>query len=353
MSAPETTTAPTNAPEEGKAPAAEEGKAPAGDQARGGFRGGFGGGARRRGGRRRFEEEWIPCTKLGRLVKSGQIKSLEEIYIHSLPIKEHQIIDHFIKELHDEVMKIMSVQKQTRAGQRTRFKAVIAVGDKNGHVGLGVKVAKEVQIAIQDGLKDAKLSIIPVRRGYWGNKIGDVHTVPCKMTGKCGSVKIRLVPASRGVGVVGAPVSKKLLHFAGIEDCYTSSCGQTRTKENFLKATYTALKRYYGLLTPDLWHVQNTDQSPMDVHSDFLRTYKEEFEKKRRGGRGRGGRGRGGRGRGGRGGRGRGDGRGRGGFDGGRGRGRGGNFGGAEEGQQPPQTETQTGADQHPAADRT
>ena len=48
------------------------------------------------------------------------------------------------KELSDEVMKIMSVQKQTKAGQRTRFKAIVAIGDLDGHVGLGVKVAKEV-----------------------------------------------------------------------------------------------------------------------------------------------------------------------------------------------------------------
>jgi small subunit ribosomal protein S2e len=322
--APDTTAAPATATPAGDAKEGEK---------RDGFRGGPGGkdgpgGPRRRGGRKKFEEEWVPCTKLGRLVKANQIKSLEEIYTHSLPIKEHQIIDHFIKELSDEVMKIMSVQKQTRAGQRTRFKAIIAVGDRNGHVGLGVKCAKEVQIAIQDGLKNAKLNIIPIRRGYWGNKIGDVHTVPCKMTGKSGSVSIRLIPASRGVGVVGAPVSKKLLHFAGITDCYTSSTGQTRTRENFLKATYNALRRYYGFLTPDLWNVQNRDANPMDVHSDFLKNYKDEFEKKRRGRRGgRGGRGdrRGGRGRG------RGDGfRGRGRGEGGRGRGRGGNFG--EEG---------------------
>merc|ERR1711892_223058 len=70
--------------------------APAGD--RGGFRGGFGdrgrGGDRRgrgrgRGGRGKEEKEWIPVTKLGRLVKDGKIKSLEEIYLFSLPIKEH------------------------------------------------------------------------------------------------------------------------------------------------------------------------------------------------------------------------------------------------------------------------
>uniref|UniRef100_A0A7S3NCZ0 Small ribosomal subunit protein uS5 n=1 Tax=Euplotes harpa TaxID=151035 RepID=A0A7S3NCZ0_9SPIT len=321
--------------------------APSAAPARDGFRGGFGG--KRRGGRKKFEEEWVPVTKLGRLVKSGQIRSLEEIYNHALPIKEYQIIDYFVKDLHDEVMKIASVQKQTRAGQRTRFKAVIAIGDKNGHVGIGVKVAKEVQIAIQDGLKNAKVNLIPVRRGYWGNKIGDVHTVPCKITGKCGSVKIRLIPASKGIGVVGAPVSKKILHFAGIQDCYTSSTGQTATTENFLKATYIALKRLYGIITPDLWNVANSDRSPMDVHSEFLKNYKDEFEKKRRG---RGGRGRGGRGRGG---PSRGGSRGRGGPRG-FGRGRGGNYGdnqeGGQEGTQTPAAEApQTEGAHEPSAE--
>jgi len=62
-------------------------------------------------------------------------------------------------------MKIMPVQKQTRAGQRTRFKAFVAIGDSDGHVGLGVKCAKEVATAIRGAIIAAKLSVIPVRRG--------------------------------------------------------------------------------------------------------------------------------------------------------------------------------------------
>ncbi|KAK8497901.1 hypothetical protein V6N13_026816 [Hibiscus sabdariffa] len=157
---------------------------------RGAFRCGFGGGRFDRGprgrrrGRKDEEEKWVPVTKLGHLVKAGKITSLEQIYLQSLPIKEYQIIDQLVgPSLKDEVMKITPVQKQTRAGQRTRFKTFVVVGDENGHVRLGVKCSKEVAMAIRGAIILAKLSVIPVRRGYWGNKIGKPHTVPC-VTGK-------------------------------------------------------------------------------------------------------------------------------------------------------------------------
>jgi len=213
-------------------------------------------------------------TKLGRLVNKGVIRTLEDIYLFSLPIKEAQIIDKFLPssqerggpptdysnnsgpQLKDEVMKIMPVQKQTSAGQRTRFKAFVAVGDQNGHVGLGSKCAKEVAGAIQGAIIAAKLSVIPIRRGYWGNKIGAPHTVPCKLTGKCGSVRMRLIPAPKGTGIVAAIAPKKILKMAGIEDCYTASRGKTRTMGNFIKATFYALSKSYGFLTPNFWEEQ-------------------------------------------------------------------------------------------------
>ena len=167
-------------------------------------------------------------------------------------------------------MEIKSVQKQTQAGQRTRFKAFVVVGDTEGHVGLGWKVSKEVQGAIKGAIQDAKLNLVPVRRGYWGNKIGKPHTVPCKVTGKGGSVRVRLIPAPRGTGIVGAPTPKKILVFAGIQDCYTSSQGNTKTKGNFLKATFAALEDTYRYLTPDLWGETKEEPTLVDVHSRWL-----------------------------------------------------------------------------------
>lgn len=230
-------------------------------------------------------KDWTPITKLGRLVKSGKINSIEDIYLHSLPIKEFQIIDHFFqaggsrRPLEDDVMKIMPVQKQTRAGQRTRFKAFVAVGDRSGHVGLGCKVAKEVATAIRGAIIDAKLSLVPVRRGYWGNRIGDPHTVPMKVSGEAGSVRVRLIPAPRGTLIVGAPTTKKILAFAGVKDCFTASRGNTKTRGNFMMAVFDALSKTYGYLTPELWRETQFVQSPFQAHSDFLaQTGKEEVK---------------------------------------------------------------------------
>ena len=204
------------------------GDAPAGDGGRG--RGGFGRDGRGRGrdgrgrGRSRgrgrgddAKEEWVPVTKLGRLVKEGKIKSLEEIFLYSMPIKEYQIVDYFFPptagKLKDEVMNIKPVQKQSSAGQRTRFKAYVAVGDFDGHIGLGKKCSSEVATAIRGALIMAKMNLIPIRRGYWGKNSGLPHTIPMKLSGTCGSVSVRLIPAPRGTGLVAAPASKKILAY--------------------------------------------------------------------------------------------------------------------------------------------
>ncbi|EGW12659.1 40S ribosomal protein S2 [Cricetulus griseus] len=90
------------------------------------------------------------------------------------------------------------------------------------------------------------------------------------MTGRCGSVLVRLIPAPRGTGIISAPVPKKLLMMAGIDDCYTSARGCTATLGNFAKATSDAIFKTYSYLTPDFWKETVFTKSPYQEFTDHL-----------------------------------------------------------------------------------
>ena len=68
----------------------------------------------------------------------------------------------------------------------------MVIGDSEGHVGLGIKTSKEVATAIRAAIIIAKLSVLPIRRGYWGTNLGEPHSLPTKESGKCGSVTVRV-----------------------------------------------------------------------------------------------------------------------------------------------------------------
>ncbi|CAF1292969.1 unnamed protein product [Didymodactylos carnosus] len=222
---------------------------------------------------RRFQErqapEWHPKTKLGHLVKQGFVDAAK-IFQFSMRIKEPEIVDHLFKNLKEEVLVIKSVQKQTKAGQRTRIKAVVAIGDGKEYIGLGVKAAKEAATAIRGAILKAKCNIRPVKLGYWGDKFGEPHTVSVKSTGKCGSVSLRVVPAPRGSGIRAGSVAKKIFQLAGVKDIFTSTEGNTATNENLVKAAVMALDRASNFYTPDLWEQKEVVRNPFMELSSVL-----------------------------------------------------------------------------------
>lgn len=99
-----------------------------------------------------------------------------------------------------------------------------------------------------------------------------------QVTGKCGSVRVRLIPAPKGTGLVAAPATKKMLAMAGIKDCYTSSRGHTRTMGNFVKAVFFALKKTYSFLTPDLWKPTEFSKTLFQEHTNFLKSEAEKIK---------------------------------------------------------------------------
>ena len=82
-------------------------------------------------------EEWVPKTRLGKMIQEGKITSIEEVFLTGLKISEPQIVDALLPDLQEEVININLVQKQTDAGEKSRFKAIVCVGNRDGYLGLG------------------------------------------------------------------------------------------------------------------------------------------------------------------------------------------------------------------------
>jgi len=201
------------------------------------------------------EKVWVSRTALGKMVQEGKITSLQEVFIQGYKIQEPEIVDALLPNLQQEVLHVTIVQKQTDAGEQTRFKAVVVVGNEDSYVGIGYGKAKQVRTAIEKATVDAKLKLIPVRRGCgsWECGCGEPHSLPFKVSGRCGSVKVELVPAPRGLGLVAGETSKLVLRLAGIKDCWTRTYGATKTIPSFARATYNALKNTYRIVTSKDW----------------------------------------------------------------------------------------------------
>ena len=117
--------------------------------------------------RRRQEEEeiWIPKTSIGKRVLSGEINSMEEILSKGLRIQEAGIVKKLLPDLKTEVIDVGIIQKMTPNGQSTRFKALVAAGNENGWLGIGMGKSKQMRIAIEKANNAAYLSVSPVKLG--------------------------------------------------------------------------------------------------------------------------------------------------------------------------------------------
>jgi small subunit ribosomal protein S5 len=202
-------------------------------------------------------DNWKPKTSLGRKVKEGKIKGIDEIL--GQPILEQQIVDLLLPTSSDLLLIGQSkgkfgggkrrawkqTQRKTIDGNVPSFSCGVIVGDKDGHVGVGFGKAKETLPAREKALRKSKLNLIKITRGCasFDCLCSELHTVPFIVEGKCGSSVVRLIPAPQGTGLVIGDECKKILKLAGIKDVYSKTFGQTRSTINLAKACIEALKK--------------------------------------------------------------------------------------------------------------
>ncbi|MCP4646724.1 MAG: 30S ribosomal protein S5 [bacterium] len=188
-------------------------------------------------------ETWTPKTEMGRQVKNKEITTLEEIFNRGKPILEPEIIDALLPELEADTIMVSPTQRATDSGRKMSFRVIVVLGDKKGHVGIGVGKNEEVKPAIDYAMLDARKRMISVKSGCgsWECKCGSPHSIPREVRGKYGSTQVVLKPAPKGLGLATNSVVKKVLTIAGVNDVWSFSKGSTANIYNMAMATIDAL----------------------------------------------------------------------------------------------------------------
>ncbi|MBS3145781.1 30S ribosomal protein S5 [Candidatus Woesearchaeota archaeon] len=203
---------------------------------------------------------WNPKTEIGREIKSGKITNIDEVLDKGEKILEAEIVDFLLPNLDQSLLEVgqskgkfgggkrsiwRQTQKKTREGNKAKFATMVAVGNKDGYVGLGFGDAKETVPAREKAIRKSKLNIIKIRRGCgsWACGCKTPHSIPFEVEGKMGSSVVKLIPAPRGTGLCIQEECKKILQLAGITDVYSKARGKTATRLNLLKACFNALQK--------------------------------------------------------------------------------------------------------------
>jgi len=203
-------------------------------------------------------EAWVPKTSLGKSVMKGQTTDINKILDEGIRIREPEIVDMLIPNLQSELVLIGGrpgkgggiertplriSAKMHKSGRRYTSTAFAIVGNQDGIIGIGKGRGKESREAVNKAIRNAKLNIIKIPRGCgsWECECGQPHSIPFKIEGKSGSVRIILLPAPRGIGLAVDDETKKILKLVGIKDVWGSTLGDTGTRMNLIQAVNDAL----------------------------------------------------------------------------------------------------------------
>jgi small subunit ribosomal protein S5 len=203
---------------------------------------------------------WMPKTSIGKAVKAGTLTDIDEVLDQGIRIMESELVEILLPDLETDLLLVgqskgkfgggqrrafKQTQKKTREGNKPKFATFAVAGNSNGYVGVGYGKSRETVPSREKAIRNAKLGIFRIRRGCgsWQCGCKGTHSIPFKVTGKCGSVKITLMPAPKGKGLCVESECGKMLKFAGIKDIWSVTEGQTGSKGNLIKACEKALKQ--------------------------------------------------------------------------------------------------------------
>lgn len=213
-------------------------------------------------------DDWVPKTELGQKVNSGEISDIEEVFNLGYKIQEPEVVEKLIPELQSELLLIgqakgkfgggqrrifRQTQKKTEDGNNISFTTCAVVGNGDGYVGVALGKSRETHPAREKSVRKAKLNLMKIRRGAgsWGSDSLEPTSIPFAVEGRCGSVRIKLMPAPKGKGLCVEKECAKILKVAGIKDIWSKTSGQTGTKINLIKALVNALEKLSEVRTTE------------------------------------------------------------------------------------------------------
>ncbi len=214
-----------------------------------------------------MQKEWHPKTAVGKLVKEGRIADMEQLFEQGHKILEAEIVGILLPGIEEDLLLIgqakgkfgggqrrifRQTQKKTKEGNKIHFTTCALVGNRDGYVGVGLGKSKETVPSRDKAKRNARLEVIQIRRGCgsWQCGCREPHSIPSTVEGRCGSSRIKLMPAPKGKGLCVEKECAKILALAGVKDIWSKTFGQTKTKINLINALLDALRRLSQVKCP-------------------------------------------------------------------------------------------------------
>jgi len=139
-------------------------------------------------------------------------------------------------EFDQTIIDLARVTRVTKGGKQLSFRACVLIGDRKGRVAYGIQKGKDVQIAVDKAVNQAKKNFISVPY--------DEVTIPHRVEAKFKAAVVMVKPAPQGSGIIAGSSIRTVLEFAGVPNASAKMLGKSNNKISNVKATFKALQSF-------------------------------------------------------------------------------------------------------------